>query len=407
MAEEARPEVEMPARGAPMTEEWRIDRLVPGGDGMTRLGDGRVGFATGALPGDLLHVLAKKDHGSWVRAERWELVEPGPDRVEPPCPVAARCGGCDWMQLARPAQLLAKGARLRVHVDVEGRIGLYAKHSHELVEIDGCPVSEPAVEQALSKLRELGRAHPGALARWGEIEIRAAPAGPPLTLWLEPRPPPSPRSARDDAFLAELRRSYVVAERGGPIEPGAVQRWPLPGVALSVPPGVFVQVNPAVNRELVAAVTSRARELGLSRFLDLYSGAGNFALPLLASGMSGLAVERAGAGIRAARQSARKAGLSDQSFFAGEVLAELERLARRHERFDLVVLDPPREGARECMSTLVALAPPHIAYCGCDPVTLARDVKTLLSAGYRLEHASAWDMFPHTHHVETLVWLGR
>ena len=197
---------------------WRIERLVPGGDGFLRLDDGRAGFAEGALPGDRIRVLAVKQHKSWMRAERWELVAPGPERVAAPCPMADACGGCEWMHLARPAQIAAKASlvrealertgglrdlpaielrtvgpdlgyrcRLRLHVDADGRVGLYAKKSHRLVEIPGCPVSAREVEDALGRLREVARPHTGVLARWSEIEIRTAPAGPPLTLWLVPR----------------------------------------------------------------------------------------------------------------------------------------------------------------------------------------------------------------------------
>ncbi len=168
--------------------------------------------------------------------------------------------------------------------------------------------------------------------------------------------------------------------------------------------GGFVQVNWAVNLELVSALVEGARERGIASFVELYAGAGNFTLPLLRAGLTGVAIEHAGASIRAARRAARAQGMSDDAFVAGDAPRELERRAK--QKPDLVLLDPPRTGAREAVKPLLALGPRFIAFCACDPVTLARDVK-MLAAAYALDSVTAFDMFPHTHHVETLLWLRR
>jgi len=88
------------------------------------------------------------------------------------------------------------------------------------------------------------------------------------------------------------------------------------------------------------------------------------------------------------------------------VRSELAKL-RRAQRFDLIVLDPPRSGARDLLPELLHCAPSHIAYCACDPVTLARDLRALCDEGYALQELTAFDMFPQTHHFETLAWLSR
>lgn len=415
-----------------MGDEWRVEQLVPGGDGMARLADGRVGFASGAFPGDRIRIGRHTLHRSWVRAEEWTLLEPSADRVSPPCPVADACGGCEWMPLGRPAQVIAKSSlvrqalrrtgglhdlpeelpvrtagpdlgyrnRLRLHVQ-HGKVGLFARRSHNLVEIPGCVVSDPAIDVALGRLRELAARAPGALARWSELEIRVAPLGAPVSIWLLPREERAP-SAAERQLLEALGREWLVVEAGGS---AADQRWPLPGgVELHAPPGGFVQVNWAVNLELVSALLEGVRQRGIASFVELYAGAGNFTLPLLRAGLTGVAIEHAGASIRAARRAARAQGLSDDAFVAGDASHELERRAK--QRPDLVLLDPPRTGAREAVKPLLALGPRFIAFCACDPVTLARDVK-LLAAAYALDSVTAFDMFPHTHHVETLLWLRR
>jgi 23S rRNA (uracil1939-C5)-methyltransferase len=412
-------------------DHWLVDKMVPGGDGMARLADGRIGFATGAFAGDRIRVEEQTSHKSWVRADAWSVSSRSPDRVEPPCPVADRCGGCEWMGLGRTAQVRHKASlvkqalertgklrdlpeplvvvqagpdlgyrnRLRLHVDADGRIGLFARGSHELVPIPGCPVSEPAIDRTLAELRALGAGEPSVFARWREIELRVAPLGPPVSVWLLPRDE-RPATERELALLRALAERFQVVEAGGT---GEDQRWPLPeGVELRVPPGGFVQVNWEVNVALVEAVVAGARQRRIRRFIELYAGAGNFTLPLLRAGLEGIAVEHAGASIRAARRAARAADLSDDAFVAADGPRELER--RRSFAPDLVLLDPPRTGAREAVPALLELRPPWVAFCACDPVTLARDVRAL-SEAYALDSVTAFDMFPHTHHVETLLWL--
>jgi 23S rRNA (uracil1939-C5)-methyltransferase len=419
--------------------------MVPGGDGFARLGDGRVGFASGALPGDVIHPIEIDDRRSYVRALTWELVESGPERVSAPCPVADTCGGCDWMHLSREAQLRAKAGvlrealsrtggfrelpeslpvvsagpdlhyrgRLRVHVDDAGRIGLFARRSHQLIEVPGCPVSLPAVEQALPALREAAARHPGALSALSAIEIRTAPSGPPLALELVPRDGHQTLPASTAAFRDELAEKFAVGVEREPQarhapEPGDEQRWPLPGgVELSAPLEAFTQVNWSVNNEMVRAVLDGARERNLASFCDLYCGAGNFALPLLSAGLTGIGIDREQAGIEAARRSARSAGLPDSGFLPGDVAHRVRSLVRKRRRFDLVLLDPPRSGARDVLPAVADLAPRYVAVCSCDPVTLARDLRALARSGYELESVTGFDMFPHTHHVEALAWMRR
>lgn len=412
-----------------MSEIWQVDQLIPGGDGMARLADGRVGFVAGAFPGDRVKVGRVAEHKSWVRAEEWSLHEPSPARVSPPCALAGECGGCEWMALSRTAQIVGKSSlvrqalrrtggltdlpetvpvrtagcdlgyrnRLRLHVDASGHLGLFARGSHRLVEIPACPVSDPRITEVLTRLRQL--ATPSVLARWQEIEIRVAPLGPPVSLWMLPRHERAP-SAEESALAERLAQEWQVVEAGAS---GEDQRWPLPGgVELWVPPGGFVQVNWAVDTALVEALMAGVRERGIESFVELYAGSGNFTLPLLRAGLRGVAVEHAGASIRAARRAARAQQLSDDVFVSGDAARELGRRAKPAP--DLVLLDPPRDGARDVVPALLAASPRWVAFCACDPVTLARDVKSL-SKAYALDSVVAFDMFPHTHHVETLLWL--
>jgi len=419
----------------PEQNEWQIEKLVPGGAGFLRLSSGQGAFAPGALPGERIRVELAEDHRAYLRAKRWHLLQPSPDRVQPVCPVQGSCGGCDLMTLDYPAQLrekagilrdaltrvgrfealpellfiaadepLAYRSRIRLHIAKDGRLGFFAAESRELVEIPGCRVAHPELDQALLTLRSIASQHRAELAAFSELELRVAPAGPRIAVRLLPA---AGREVQAGRLVAALSRAFLVSIGEQSSEPEHDQRFPLPGgVELRVSGAAFTQVNWAVNQRLVQALLDGAEQRGLRTFCDLYCGAGNFSLPLLARGLSGVGIEGSKAAIAAAKRASSEQGFTHAHFIAGDVKEALAKLPRA-EPFDLVVLDPPRSGAREILPELLARAPRHIAYCACDPVTLARDLRTLCDSGYFLSAVSGFDMFPQTHHFETLVWLAR
>jgi 23S rRNA (uracil1939-C5)-methyltransferase len=406
--------------------------MVPGGDGLARLSDGRIAFARGAFPGDVIEPQRVEVHESWVRAQSWRLVVAGPHRVRAPCPFAARCGGCDWMELDRSAQLRAKASilrealqriggfrdlpaelpvisagsdlgyrnRLRLHLDDKATLGMFGHHSREIVEIPACLVCHPAINQALAQLREVFARHRKAISACAEVEIRVT------TQRARPLVSLTSRNSRPiaAALLEELQLYFDVALDGRGIEE-IEQTFMLPGgVELLAPVQAFTQINWCVNLELVRALVEGAVSRGARSFLDLYSGAGNLGLPLLAAGLHGLGIERSRAAVAAAEKAARRAKLAGH-FEAGDVSTWLGRLAGSGAGFDLVVVDPPRSGAQAALAGVVALEPSWIAMCACDPATLARDLAILRRSGYALEGAQVFDMFPHTHHLEALAWM--
>ena len=419
----------------PEQNEWKVEKLVPGGAGFLRLANGQGAFAPGALPGERIRVEAAEDHQAYLRATRWQLLEPSPDRVKPVCPVQGSCGGCDLMILDYPAQLAQKlgilrdaltrigrfealpelgfvaadeplgyRSRIRLHIANDGRIGFFAAESRELVEIPGCRVAHPELDQALLALRSITTQYRSELVSFSELELRVAPAGPRLALRLLPA---ARRYGDATALVAALSRVFQVSIGERSSAPEHDQRFPLPGgIELRVSGAAFTQVNWTVNQRLVQALLDGAEQRRVGTFCDLYCGAGNFSLPLLARGMSGVGIEGSKPAIAAAKRAATEQGLTRVRFIAGDVKEALAKLPRA-DSFDLVLLDPPRSGAREVLPELIRRAPPHIAYCACDPVTLARDLRTLCDSGYVLSELSGFDMFPQTHHFETLAWLAR
>jgi 23S rRNA (uracil1939-C5)-methyltransferase len=415
-----------------VAQRWTIEKLVPGGEGFLRLDDGRAAFAPGTVPGDQILVHRDEERRGYVRATQWELVSAGPDRVDPPCPIASTCGGCDLMHLARPAQLAAKRAmliesleriakistapvaadlvtagpslgyrsRARFHVDALGEIGFRARGSHDVVGVPHCPVCSEPVNTALDWIRQA----PAAIRReLREVDVREDLGGGSVLVRLTPRERPSTRLRQ---WAAAIRDSCSVQLVG--VTPAIRRRFPLPGgLHLVVNDSSFTQVNWWVNLALIEHLLTGVRERDLHDFCELYCGCGNFTLPLLSAGLRGLAVERDAAAIDAARVGAREAGLPTATFEAGDVSQFVEQLVRRTERFDLVVIDPPRDGAKQITGQLGKLCTNTLVICSCDPTTLARDTKQLQIAGFTLQQVIGFDMFPQTHHLETVAWFHR
>ena len=420
-----------------MTREvWHIEKLVPGGAGMARRSDGSVGFAKGALPGERIAVERSTRKKGYAQALAYEVLEASSERVTPDCPNFASCGGCDWLHLAYDAQVSHKASllrdaltrtggfrelpevrvtpsprpngyrsRVRVHIDERGRFGFFAAESHRLVEIEHCPAALPELNRALATFAEVARRFPKLLALFEQVELRVAPQAPSAALRFSPRGDARTSATEAEPLLRALRSEFSLAVAG--LEPDFVQRWPLSAsLELDVPPDAFVQVNWDVNLLIVAEIVEGARRRQVRRFLDLYAGAGNFTLALAAAGFSGVSVEGHQSAALSARRSLEARGFANVEVRADDVRAVLPTLGTAVEPFDLVVLDPPRAGAAEILTSLVELAPRAIAYCSCDPVTLARDLRTLVARGYTLEAVSGFDMFPGTHHLEALAWLS-
>jgi 23S rRNA (uracil1939-C5)-methyltransferase len=158
--------------------------------------------------------------------------------------------------------------------------------------------------------------------------------------------------------------------------------------------------------ELVNAVVSLASPAEGETALDLYCGMGNFSIPMALRGARVLGVDTNGPSIRCAGANARRLGLPVELRRAAAESAVVG-LAARGKRFDLVVLNPPRSGAKETAAELHALAPSRIVMVSCDPATFARDAATIISHGYRLSSLRAFDLFPQTFHFETVGLFTR
>jgi 23S rRNA (uracil1939-C5)-methyltransferase len=407
--------------------------LTHGGDAAVQTARGIV-LARGALPGERVRVrLAGRSAGA-QRGVLLAILEASPDRIEAPCALVERCGGCPLMTLASEAQLRFKRerlrqvlahhgadfepelvpspralgyrsrARLRWHRDRRGlQVGYHAAASRTLLDVETCVVLGSALARGYALLRE--RLAQVLIGR-GEITLGVG-AGDGCVVELvseEPQPP---------AVYAALETLTARGELGGialRIGDGAAACFGDPrqvsqgidGAPLWAPVGAFTQANTEVNALLAAYVQAMAEPAG-ARVLELYAGHGNLTVGLARGASELRAVESVPAAAEACKQNLSARGLTHVRV----VCDDAARGARGKGPVDAVVLDPPRAGAREVLATIVARKPQRIVYVSCDLGTLRRDLGELVRAGYRPDAAAAFDMFPQTAHLESVVRLRR
>jgi 23S rRNA (uracil1939-C5)-methyltransferase len=417
------------------TLSCRIDTLSYGIFGVARTDRGVV-LVPDTAPGDLVRIRIVADKRDYREGEVVEILEESPARRSPPCPFLPECGGCTWQHVDYPAQLAAKEAILRdslvrlggfdpdtldlkpilsfeewayrhrvtLRVDGEQRLGFYRHRSHRLVEIDHCLIADETVNAHLATARQWLR---GVSTNVKRVEI--ADAGEGRVVFAGN----CEGAFRQDGEYHEafLRRTPGV---GGIILFGSGWRRSFgdPRVEVEIGTGLsletqggFTQVNPAANRRLVEVVLELAAPRSGDRALELFCGAGNFTLPIARRVGAIVGVESDPTAIGDARRNADRLGLGNCRFVQQDAAAAVKGFVAGGERFSLVLLDPPRSGAAAVVGQLSVLAPERVVYVSCNPTTLARDLEVLASSGFALRTLQPLDLFPQTHHLESVAVL--
>jgi 23S rRNA (uracil1939-C5)-methyltransferase len=407
--------------------------------------DGRRIFVADALPGERVEIALRKRRRKLQAADLTRVLEPSPSRVQPRCDYFGRCGGCALQHLTHPAQVEFKQrvvaealkriggvepmnwlppvmsqpwhyrrrARLGVKfVTAKNRVlvGFRERAGPYITDMRGCPVLAPPVGGLLGELAELIE-QSSVRERLPQIEVAVADGAVALVF----RVLAEPSAADTEAFRA-FGASHDIDmywQRGGPgtIAPMTRARpltYELRELKLTFEflPTDFVQVNAAINAELVSTAVRLAEVQPTDRVLDLFCGLGNFSLPLAQRAGSVLGVEGdSGLVARAVRNAARN-GIGNARFVTADLMAPGWSFYR--EPWDVVVLDPPRTGAEGPVAELDASGVRRLVYVSCHPATLARDARMLVEKhGFELRTARVFDMFPHTHHVEALALFAR
>ena len=416
-----------------------IDRLAAGGDGVGRIG-AKVAFVAQTAPGDEVEVEVCEERRTWCRARVVLLLKPGPERANPPCPSFGACGGCDWQHLTYSVQLAAKRSivedalrrigrldppkiaptlpsplefgyrhRARLHTALQNgaaTFGFFRSGSHDVVPLRTCPVLHPALSAILGVLAETGRRQPPAFALCREVRVDTGWDGAAVRLLLRGAagklagcPEAAAQAMRDSAAACGLR--LILNDTSG--EPLALGPGP---DALVTTGETFTQVNLRQNQALVDLAIATAAPAAGEEVLDLCCGLGNLSLPAAARRARVTGVDLDELAISQARENARRLGRA-ATFVRDDAAAAVRALAGAGRRFPLVLLNPPRAGAREAVAAIPALSPARVVVVSCDPATLARDAAALAASGYVLRNAQPVDLFPQTAHVETVALFRR
>ena len=422
-------------RSGPRLARVAIERLAAGGDGVGRDG-AKVVFVPYTAPGDEIEAEIFDERRTWCRGRTRRVLRASADRVAPRCTAFGSCGGCNWQHLAYPVQLAAKrtivaealrrigrldpppaaqtvpspggyGYRCRARLHAAGRggavrFGFFSAGSHEVVPVKTCPVLHPSLDVALAALADAAQRHPAAFAGIAEARIDTCWDGSMVRLALRGTrgastalSPGASRALSNAAAAGGVRLLFGDdAHRPLPLGPG--------DDALVTTGETFTQVNLANNQALVGTVLGLAAPRAGEEVLDLYCGLGNLALPTAARGARVLGADLNAEAVRQARENATRLG-RETEFVRGDAAAVARELRDQGRRFALVLLNPPRTGARDTVAAVAALAPARVVMVSCDPATLARDAAAFRAAGYRLDAVAPIDLFPQTAHVETVT----
>jgi len=421
-----------------------IDSLSYGGRGVGKREDGKVVFVPGVLPGEKIHAKIYKEHPSYIEATLLDIIHPSPTRANPRCKIFASCGGCSWQHISYKEQLKWKqdilvgeitktckttpeaiyppvaskkiygyrrNAKIQCIYDPEFKVGFFIEGSTQVATFEKCPILNDLIQETLTNLSSILKHHP--IYSLYEIDIRA-PQNDVLALarckgHIQDRDISIMNKIYNDIKISGIsfvisnsyRRDYVLGQHycSYTIHAGDVQIQMVSGLK------GFIQANAYINHAMIEYVMYLAH--GSKRLLDLYSGNGNFSLPLSYIATDTVAIDSNTHLVHQGRLNARKNKIGNTRFFCMDTAKAVQTMIKDSMCFDTIVLNPPREGAKNVINKIARLGASKIIYISCNPTTMARDIAVLISHGFRFKSIKAFDMFPQTYHIESIAYLER
>lgn len=428
-----------------------IDRLVFQGDGLGRLPDGRVIFVPLTAPGDEVTIRVVEDRGHFVRGAVVDVRTASPLRVDPPCRHFGTCGGCQWQHVGSPAQLdwkrrileellirvgklegvpvepvIDPGApweyRGRAQFKVIGGarpcIGYHQRETNRVVDIDRCPLLDPRLNALLHAIRRMK--HPSFFSLFQRLREAWMALGTGtgeilLSLFARAQDRGALRLAFHTLQATVPGLKGIALLEGDPRQGPRLVDWAgsevmheqVDDARFRIGGTAFFQVSGLAAGRLTSLILDAAKLTGVERVLELYCGAGTFTVPLTRRAREVVGIETNPAAAADGEANLRENGCPTGRIVQGQVEQLLPSLAGE-KRWDLVVLDPPRQGcSRAVIERLAKMRVPRIVYVSCDPSTLARDLGLFAAAGHRCAQIRPIDLFPQTFHLEAVATLER
>lgn len=442
--------------------EMNIDNLGSNGEGVGRI-DGFTIFVDGALPGERIKVKILKVAKNYAYGKIIHLIQKAAHRTEPSCPYYHHCGGCQLQHISYEGQLRYKTQSVQdaltriggfkditVHpaigmedpwhyrnkvqfpigyVQNKPALGFYAPRSHDLVDIDQCPIQHSINDTVNSLMRKFintynipvyrEETHQGILRH---VVTKVGFKSRQIMVILVTNGSDLPRRKELIALLREgipsitsiiqniqSKKTNVILGNENITLWG--QDYILDAIGdqkFKISPLSFFQVNPVQTEILYNKTLEYANLTGIEKVVDVYSGIGTISLFLARNAAKVYGIEVIPQAIRDAKENAALNGITNAEFIEGEAESVLPRLASLGLTPEVIVLDPPRKGCDpKLLDAILQMNPDRIVYISCNPATLARDLKTLTADSYQVKEVQPVDMFPHTVHVETVTLITR
>ncbi len=449
-------------------ETWTldIDALGAEGHGIGRVGgEGQPGFVVfvpGALPGERVEALIIKTTAQYAVGKLLRVLQPSPERVQPPCPVFGRCGGCQLQHMEYGAQLRFKQTQISDALRTIGGfaqpqvlpvlgmeqpwryrnkgifpvgggkdglyMGLYAQRSHAIVDVSDCPIQPLAATAALQAVRGWAEGHHIAPydEQAGTGVLRAVmvrhfePDATLVTVVTNGSVLPHARELVE-ALRAQVpslkgvvqninaQRTNVVLGREERLLWGqAAVDARLGDLRYEVSSLSFFQVNTEQMRRLYDAAAACAGLTGNELVIDAYCGVGTIGQYLAAKAGRVIGIESVPQSVEEARRASARNGVQNAEYICGRAEDVFADLAAQGIRPDVILMDPPRKGCDgRFLEAVVRSGAPKLVYVSCNPATFARDARILAQAGYELGPVQPVDMFPQTVDVECVGLMSR
>jgi len=438
-----------------------IENVTSKGFGVGHVGD-FVLFTDGGLTGDTLSVKVIKVKPRYGYGKILKVLSPAPHRIESPCPISDKCGGCQWQHCDYQAQLGFKkgivadaltrigGIKDVIVNDVMGMetpqpyrnkavfpvvpvgksdfaIGMYAPRSHRIIPVEICAIQHPIHVPVLKAIRDYmcsnkvaaydEATHKGSMRH---IIIRTSKATGEVMVVLVVNANGLPNEDALAATLTDIGASTVLINshraKGNTIMGSHFRvltgegfiRERVGDTWYQLSPPSFFQINPVQTEVLYGVALEMAGLTGSETVMDAHVGVGGVALMAAGKCELVIGVDIVPEAVNDAKKNAALNGIENAQFICGAAEEVIPKLLIEGAAVDVVFLDPPRKGCeRELLDALISARVKTIVYISCDPATLARDLKRLVEGGYTLTNVQPVDMFPMTSKVETIVLLHR
>ncbi len=402
-----------------------IEKLTYGGAGIGSY-NGKKVFVNGGLPGDVAEIEIITEKKNFCIAKIKKIISPSSHRIQPLCKIFETCGGCQWQDLDYKTQIKEKenilaetlirigkfreinllpmdpspsvyGYRTRltlttVKKKTHYKPAFFKKGTKNKIAINFCPIATEQVNQGIDNLKRYLRL----LGSKGNLIHKVYIAA----------------GDKNFGITLEMRKKQKMEKKGLSLfdlklcDNEKQLDFSMGEMLFTFVPSVFIQANKDINLKMVNFLKQKIgkhKNGNTKTILDLYCGIGNFSLPLAKLSSSVVGVDSNHLSIKHAKINAELNHINNSTFIHSPVETFLEN---NNTSYDIVILDPPRDGAKNIIKHLSKIRPKRIFYISCNPATLSRDLYQLVLSGYSLLSVKPFDMFPQTYHIECIAELG-